>query len=206
MSIFNQITFFVLVAEISIYLITLIPLNFIPVHARKAFMQSSGKLLANDTVVWLARIVLLLVGGVFVDTVIRLRKLDSQLHERHDHQHSSIETTIEDLQYKTKLFYSQRNMYLSLTSLFLVIVLYRRIKDIYLTLQLQEEKAGNQSLIKNLKAQLETMMKLQMKEGEVSSSAKETKDTKETKPEAEKVTNLVDLKKEDTDSGLRKRK
>ncbi|KAI8843099.1 hypothetical protein BC829DRAFT_401046, partial [Chytridium lagenaria] len=126
MSIFNQITFFVLISEIAIFLL------------------------------WIARIILLLVGGVFVDTVIRLQKLDSALHDRHDHGHTNIESTIEDLQYKTKLFYSQRNMYLSLTSFSCVI--YRRMKDIYVILQLQEEADSRNVTLKALKAQVETMV------------------------------------------------
>ncbi|KAJ3163727.1 hypothetical protein HK101_000600 [Irineochytrium annulatum] len=152
------ITFLVLCSEIVIFLLSLVPLNFIPVRSRKAFMQWSGKALANETVVWSARILLLLVGGVFVDTILRLQKLDTALHEKHDHHHSTTESTLEDLQYKTKLFYSQRNMYLSLTSLFLVLVLYRRIKDIYLILQLQDENDSQRTTVKALKAQVEIMI------------------------------------------------
>ncbi|KAI8834315.1 hypothetical protein BC829DRAFT_71104 [Chytridium lagenaria] len=158
MSIFNQITFFVLISEIAIFLLSLVPLTFIPVRTRKAF--------------WIARIILLLVGGVFVDTVIRLQKLDSALHDRHDHGHTNIESTIEDLQYKTKLFYSQRNMYLSLTSFSWLCrmihitsninsyhsVIYRRMKDIYVILQLQEEADSRNVTLKALKAQVETMV------------------------------------------------
>ncbi|KAJ3214869.1 hypothetical protein HDU67_001134 [Dinochytrium kinnereticum] len=198
MSIFNQITFFVLVAEIAVFLLSLIPLNFIPVRSRKAFMQWSGKALANDTVVWLARIVLLLVGGVFVDTIIRLQKLDSALHDRHEHSHSSIESTIEDLQYKTKLFYSQRNMYLSLTSLFLVVVIYRRIKDIYLVLQLQEEAESKSVTIKSLKAQVETMINATIK-------PKDSTEKPASKPSSEEVNDIPKASDAES-SGLRKRK
>ncbi|KAI9328499.1 B-cell receptor-associated protein 31-like-domain-containing protein [Obelidium mucronatum] len=155
MSIFNQLTYYVLVGELAIYLILLIPFTFIPVRARKAAMQFGGKVLKNETVVWISRIVLLLVGGVFVDTLTRLQKLDGDLHRRdsedgHHHHHDS---PLEELQFKSKLFYSQRNMYLSLMSLFMTIVIYRRVKDLYLILHLEDSTDSDKTTIKNLKQQ-----------------------------------------------------
>jgi hypothetical protein len=108
-------------------------------------MQWCAKGLSSEYVLWAGRFILMLVGFVFVDTVRRLHSLDSALHDRHDHHHSHVESPLgkfselchalcfqgsilmilyiikEDLQYKTKLFYSQRNLYLSAMSLFMVV-------------------------------------------------------------------------------------
>ncbi|KAI9339206.1 B-cell receptor-associated protein 31-like-domain-containing protein [Zopfochytrium polystomum] len=144
-----------LVTELVLYLISLIPLNFIPLRSRKAAVHAFSKGLANDTVKWLTRLLLLIVGGVFVDTISRLVRLDSSLQKHgHDHSHGLTESTLEDLQYKTKLFYSQRNMYLSVMSLFMVLVLFRRMKDVYLILQLQESEESSKTTIKALKEQV----------------------------------------------------
>ncbi|KAJ3011663.1 UNVERIFIED_CONTAM: hypothetical protein HDU68_001584 [Siphonaria sp. JEL0065] len=161
MSIFNQLTYYVLIGELAIYLILLIPFTFIPVRARKAAMNFGGKILKNETVVWISRIVLLLVGGVFVDTLLRLQKLDTDLHKRdegegHHHHHDS---PLEELQFKSKLFYSQRNMYLSLMSLFMTVVIYRRVKDLYLILHLEDSSDSDKTTIKNLKQQVEVLVK-----------------------------------------------
>ncbi|KAI9360824.1 B-cell receptor-associated protein 31-like-domain-containing protein [Zopfochytrium polystomum] len=155
MSIFNQITALLLAGELVAYLLSLVPLTFIPVRSRKAALHACAALLANDTVKWLSRLVLLIVAGVFVDTVSRLYRLDESLHKgHHHHEHGIGEATLEDLQYKTKLFYSQRNMYLSVASLFMILVLYRRMKDVYLILQLQEQEESSRTTIKALKEQV----------------------------------------------------
>ncbi|KAJ3332079.1 hypothetical protein HDU76_001342 [Blyttiomyces sp. JEL0837] len=149
----------------------------------------------NETVVWISRILLLVVGGVFVDTLMRLHKLDETLHERHDHHHSPAESTIEDLQYKTKLFYSQRNMYLSVMSLFMVV----RFRDIYEVLHLQEKVETDSVTLKAMKQQIELL--INATPGGSSSKDKVTSAPKDT-PEKE-----ADPKPDDPieSSGIRKR-
>ncbi|KAI8610141.1 B-cell receptor-associated protein 31-like-domain-containing protein [Chytriomyces sp. MP71] len=161
MSIFNQLAFVMLIGEIAAYLILLIPMNFIPVRARKAAMNFGASILANDTIVWITRILLLVVGGVFADTLMRLHRLDSELHHGEDkegHHHHHYDSPLEEMQFKSKLFYSQRNMYLSLMSLFMTVVLYRRVRDIYQILHLQDASDSEKTLIKNLKQQVEILV------------------------------------------------
>ncbi|KAJ3059710.1 hypothetical protein HDU98_004332 [Podochytrium sp. JEL0797] len=208
MSIFNQLTYYVLVGELALFLILLIPFTFIPVRARKAAMNWIHKVLMNETVVWISRIVLLLVGGVFVDTLMRMQKLDADLHRRDDDEghHRHHDSPLEELQFKSKLFYSQRNMYLSLMSLFMTIVIYRRVKDLYLILHLEDMADSDKTTIKNLKTQVEVMVKA-MPDTKASSEKKATTATAaatETKI-GEKV---KESEKEDPTeaAGIRKRK
>ncbi|KAJ1569742.1 Calcineurin subunit B [Cladochytrium tenue] len=158
----RQITYYVLIAEVAVYLLSLVPLGFVPVRSKKQALHWLSGALNNETVKWLWRMILLVVAGVFVDTISRLLRLDSSLRDHHGpggHAHSVTETTIEDLQYKTKLFYSQRNLYLSVMSLFMVLVLFRRMKDVFLILQLQEGEESNKTTIKALKEQVNILIK-----------------------------------------------
>ncbi|KAI8611913.1 B-cell receptor-associated protein 31-like-domain-containing protein [Chytriomyces sp. MP71] len=155
MSLFNQITYLALVGEIAVFLALLVPLTFVPVSARKAAMEFGARAFKLDAVAWTGRVVLLAIGGVFVDTIVRLHKLDSDLHRGQDHAH--YDSPLHEMQYKSKLFYSQRNMYLSLMSLVMAVVLYRRVKDLYLILVLQDNEAAQKSTITALKAQVEDL-------------------------------------------------
>ncbi|ORY37766.1 hypothetical protein BCR33DRAFT_769590 [Rhizoclosmatium globosum] len=210
MSIFNQLTYYVLLAELGIYLILLIPFTFIPIRARKAAMEFGNKILRNETVVWISRIILLLVGGVFVDTLLRMQKLDSELHRRDegDNHHHHHESPLEELQFKSKLFYSQRNMYLSLMSLFMTLVIYRRVKDLYLILQLEDSSDSQNTTIKNLKQQCEVLIKA-MPETKKAAPAAETKTEATTSEKTEEVeeSEIKGTASDPTDvGGIRKRK
>ncbi|KAJ3242920.1 hypothetical protein HDU78_001057 [Chytriomyces hyalinus] len=153
MSLFNQLAYYFLLAEMATFLILLVPLNFIPIRARKTAMEWAGLFLANETIVWLARIVLLAITGVFADTLVRLVKLDSDLHAR-SHAEGHYDSPMAELQFKAKLFYSQRNMYLSLSALFMTLVLYRRVKDLYLVLILQFDNITTKASVSALEKQL----------------------------------------------------
>ncbi|KAI8609549.1 hypothetical protein BC830DRAFT_1150004 [Chytriomyces sp. MP71] len=92
---------------------------------------------------------------------MRLHRLDSELHqgeEKEGHHHHHYDSPLEEMQFKSKLFYSQRNMYLSLMSLFMTIVLYRRVRDIYQILHMQDDSESDKTLIKNLKQQVEILV------------------------------------------------
>ncbi|KAJ3066698.1 hypothetical protein HDU98_010018 [Podochytrium sp. JEL0797] len=210
MSIFNQLTYYVLVGELALFLILLIPFTFIPIRARKSAMNWIHKVLTNETVVWISRIVFLLVGGVFVDTLMRMQKLDTELHRRDDEDgHFHHGTPLEELQFKSKLFYSQRNMYLSLMSLFMTIVIYRRVKDLYLILHLEDMTDSDKTTIKNLKTQVEVMVKA-MPETKASSEKKTASTTTATPAATETKIGekLKESEKEDPTeaAGMRKRK
>ncbi|KAJ3127320.1 hypothetical protein HK098_006499 [Nowakowskiella sp. JEL0407] len=70
-------------------------------------------------------------------------------HDEHDHTHIHVEDRYEDLKRKAKKFYNHRNMYLSLFSLFMILVLYRRFKDIYDHVVYQEKIEQLQLELKN---------------------------------------------------------
>lgn len=87
-------------------------------------MINSKWLLSNESIQWTIRVTLFIIFSVFLDTLFRLRNL-SETHEHSDHD------SLSDLQFKAKLFYTHRNMYLSMFSLFMVLVNYRRILDVF---------------------------------------------------------------------------
>ncbi|KAJ3387726.1 High affinity cAMP-specific and IBMX-insensitive 3',5'-cyclic phosphodiesterase 9A [Entophlyctis sp. JEL0112] len=184
----HQLTYFVLTTEIAVYLVLLVPLNFVPVKARKSAMQFGAHILRLESVVWISRILLLIVGAVFADTLMRLQRLDSDLHAKeahgHDHHHH-YETPLEELQFKSKLFYSQRNMYLSLMSLFMTIVLYRRVQDLYLILSLQDAQDTDKITMKALKQQVEIMAGSLPETKKKTESSADVKSTKTVVEEAE---------------------
>lgn len=92
-------------------------------------MIKSNSFLKNETLRWSIRITILIIVSVFLDTLFRLRRMENEMQrDRLDHIDHD---TLTDLQYKTKLFYTHRNMYLSMFSLFMVVVLSRRMADIY---------------------------------------------------------------------------
>ncbi|KAJ8324586.1 protein localization to endoplasmic reticulum exit site [Batrachochytrium dendrobatidis] len=139
MSLFNKLTYYVLWIEVLFYLLSLIPLSFIAAKTRKDAMNWFGKISSNEYAVWTARIALLIISGVFADNVLRLFKLESETHDHghhHNHHSGSSEYTME-LQSKYQRFYSQRNVYMSAFTLFMILVLYRRFMDVYRIIQLE---------------------------------------------------------------------
>ncbi|KAI9348755.1 hypothetical protein DFJ73DRAFT_427830 [Zopfochytrium polystomum] len=139
MSLFDQIAFLVLVAEISLYLASLVPLTFLPVRVRTASLNYGAKFFQLETVKWLTRLLLIIDSGVLADTTVRLTLLELSLHDAHgQHVGGVSEGGLEDIQFKNRLFYSQRNLFLSIMSLFMFIVVVRRMKDVYALLQSQE--------------------------------------------------------------------
>ncbi|KAJ3088237.1 hypothetical protein HK100_008102, partial [Physocladia obscura] len=184
-----QLTYVVLICEIATYLVLLVPMTFIPVRARKSAMQFGGRILSNESVVWVSRIIFLLVASVFADTLLRLQRLDSELHLRDsDSSHHHHDSPLEEIQFKSKLFYSQRNMYLSLMSLFLTIVVYRRVKDIYLILHLQDSQDSDSVTIKALKQQVEAFIAADTKTPSSIEKKNEAAKRSETVQESERST------------------
>ncbi|KAJ3029842.1 hypothetical protein HK097_005708, partial [Rhizophlyctis rosea] len=162
MSLFNQLVYYLLIAELSIYLATLVPLHFVPVQTRKTLMNRSHALLKHESIIWGGRIILFVTAGVFFDTLNRLYKIDAELHQddhdgHHHHHVNAVSGTMGDLQHKARLFYAQRNLYLSLFAIFMILVLYRRVKDIYLHLIFQEQTAELTKKNRLQKAEIERM-------------------------------------------------
>ncbi|RKO92461.1 hypothetical protein BDK51DRAFT_48166 [Blyttiomyces helicus] len=147
-------------------------------NSRKSFMTSTGAILTNEYVVWFSRAILFIVGGVFLETLNRLRKIDAEAHKddpadgsHHHHQHSTTgsaythlnssaslppgpSTSSADLQHKVRLFYTQRNLYLSLFAMFMILVLWRRIKDIWAALNYEETAAEQARKIQAMNQQI----------------------------------------------------
>ncbi|KAJ3298086.1 hypothetical protein HK104_011199 [Borealophlyctis nickersoniae] len=164
MSLFNQLVYFMLIGELSVFLLSLIPLHFIPLSTRKTLMNKVHRLLNHESVLWGSRIIVLIVFVVFADTVNRLYKISQEIHS-HDHDgvhHHAQHGTLADIQYKSRLalgsqFYAQRNLYLSLFAIIMILVVYRRMKDIYIHLLLQEQITEQTNKIRILKAEVEKM-------------------------------------------------
>ncbi|KAJ3391408.1 hypothetical protein HDU92_009068 [Lobulomyces angularis] len=140
MAIVNVITYYALMSEMLLFVLTLIPLSFISTSFRKRFMERTSTLFFNDYILWLGRILLFIVTTVLVDTLIRLRKMDQDIRTgKNIGKNGQIHDALTECQVKSKLFYSHRNMYMSLFALFMVLVLYVRMREIYSSLVKQEE-------------------------------------------------------------------
>ncbi|KAJ3183571.1 hypothetical protein HDU85_002000 [Gaertneriomyces sp. JEL0708] len=144
--------YYFLWVELAAFLLTLIPLGFIPLRRRKAFMHAVSNLAKKDAALWIGRLVLFVVGGVFIDTIQRLYRMETEYKE--DPKQMS-DTVSAELQHKVRLFYTQRNLYLSLFSMFMVLVLYRRVSDLYLQLVYQEELAEQRKIVNDLNKQID---------------------------------------------------
>ena len=145
MSIFNQLTFSTLFIEIVFYVFLMFPIsNFI----RKKLLKFINFLLKNQQFQWLMRILLFICFAVFFDTFKKLLKISHEQQEFNKNKNNS-QIHFDLLQFKVNLFYSHRNLYLSLFSLFMVLVLYQRIKDISFIMKLQEELEGLKCIREN---------------------------------------------------------
>ncbi|RKP03785.1 hypothetical protein CXG81DRAFT_23620 [Caulochytrium protostelioides] len=146
MALFNLLVFYTLCAEVSVFFLTLVPNEFIPLHYRIATHRAIRRWMANDRVVWIGRMLLLLAGGLFLDTLLRLSRLDAELHHHSfspaaaghaGHAAGTVGTTaaVDDLHTKVAKFYAHRNLYLSSFTLVMVIVLWRRFGDMLAILE-----------------------------------------------------------------------
>ncbi|KAJ3158670.1 hypothetical protein HDU86_002635 [Geranomyces michiganensis] len=159
MSLFNQLVYYLLLAELGLYLLTLVPLTFVPIPTRKRIMNSIASLSRAEPIVWTARVVFFVVAGVFFDTVTRLYRMDTdnlpQLDVNGAHYHA--DSAVSEAQKKARLFYTQRNLYLSLFAIFMILVNYCRVRDVYLQLVFQETINEQTSKVRILTKQIETM-------------------------------------------------
>ncbi|KND02925.1 hypothetical protein, variant [Spizellomyces punctatus DAOM BR117] len=156
MSLFNQLVYYMLLTELTFYLLTLIPLSFIPIPTRKRIMNSISTLARKDPIVWTARVIFLVMALVFWDTVTRLYRMETEVHPKEEGHHSHLDP-MADLQQKARRFYTQRNLYLSLFAIFMILVDYRRVKDLYLQLVYQEEIVDLKKKIRMVSGQVETL-------------------------------------------------
>ncbi|KAJ3013701.1 hypothetical protein HKX48_005611 [Thoreauomyces humboldtii] len=132
-------------------------------------MNSISTFTRSEPMVWTARIVFFVVAAVFADTVSRLIRMDSEV------LHQDNNNPLGELQQKAKLvcssynedlsfrdvdtpwfcqFYTQRNLYLSLFAIFMVLVDYRRVRDVYLQLVYQEQIAEQTKKVRLLTQQI----------------------------------------------------
>ncbi|KAI8805540.1 B-cell receptor-associated protein 31-like-domain-containing protein [Cladochytrium replicatum] len=145
MALYIRLIYYSLITEVVIYLLTLIPLTFIPLRFRRTSLDTAGKLVAHPLFQRGAQVLLFVVALTFADTLLRLYNMEVEFHGAHDeagagdkHKHTHTETAYEDLAHKSKKFYAHRNLYLSLFTLFMVLVLYRRFNDLYIQVTLEE--------------------------------------------------------------------
>ncbi|KAH6560704.1 hypothetical protein BASA62_010314 [Batrachochytrium salamandrivorans] len=139
MSLFNKLTYYMLWVEVALYLASLLPLSFLTAKTRRDGMNWIVKITSNEYAIWTCRIILMIIAGVFADNVLRLLRLDGENHDSnaHHHNHHSGAEFAYDLQSKYQRFYSQRNVYMSAFTLFMILVLYRRFLDMYRITQLE---------------------------------------------------------------------
>nr|KAJ3419500.1 hypothetical protein HK105_006879 [Polyrhizophydium stewartii] len=99
----------------------------------------------NEYAVWLSRIAMIVVAGVFVDNVVRLVRIESETHRNFsalNYPQGTLEYDFAKLQGKHQRFYAQRNVYLSGFALFMTLVLFRRFRDMYAIAELELEIAN----------------------------------------------------------------
>ncbi|KAI9223853.1 B-cell receptor-associated protein 31-like-domain-containing protein [Blastocladiella britannica] len=128
MSIPYQITFYLLIAEISVLLLLSVPL---PNTVRKFIVNVTTSNLFQQGLFWF-RIGVAFVGILFADSYIRMMGVgkefshlkDHSADGHHHHQPVSAET---EANLKSKLFYAQRNVYITGFTLLLAILLNRMV-------------------------------------------------------------------------------
>ncbi|KAI7873045.1 B-cell receptor-associated 31-like protein [Spinellus fusiger] len=130
MAIYYSITFGILVIEMIIFGILVVPL---PSRWRRALMKfaSTSPLVANA--LYGLKIVFAFIFVLFIDTVNRLQRIESENHTDHGHDYSY------EANLKAKRFYAQRNLYLTGFTLFLSLILERTSK-LVMDMLLREEE------------------------------------------------------------------
>ncbi|KAI9106174.1 B-cell receptor-associated protein 31-like-domain-containing protein [Phlyctochytrium arcticum] len=171
MSLFNQIVYYLLLAELAFFVVSLVPLTFIPIATRRRLMDRVSALATKQPVVWAARILFFVVTLVFCDTLNRLYKMESEYTKEEQIAHPGHPTrdALADLQQKARRFYTQRNLYLSLFAMLMVLVNYFRMKDLYVQLLYQQQIADLKNNVRLMKQQVEVLTRASVRD---SSSSK----------------------------------
>ncbi|GAA5796079.1 B-cell receptor-associated protein 31-like-domain-containing protein [Helicostylum pulchrum] len=140
MAIYYSLTFGILVTEMIAFGVLVLPL---PSRWRHAMLKFTLESPAMAKAMYFFKIIFGFILVLFIDTVNRLQRIESEVEGDQQHHHDfSYETSI-----KAKKFYSQRNLYLTGFTLFLSLIL-ERTSALVLTLVQREEELK--------KAQIET--------------------------------------------------
>ncbi|KAI9022965.1 B-cell receptor-associated protein 31-like-domain-containing protein [Phycomyces nitens] len=130
MPIYYSLTFGILVTEMIAFGILVTPL---PTRWRRAMMKfaSTSPAIANG--LHGLKIVFAFIFVLFIDTLNRLNRIESEALEEHNHDYNY------EANLKAKRFYAQRNLYLTGFTLFLSLILERTSKLVLNMLKRDEE-------------------------------------------------------------------
>ncbi|KAI9363147.1 B-cell receptor-associated protein 31-like-domain-containing protein [Pilaira anomala] len=132
MAIYYSITFAILVTEMIAFGVLVLPLPSRWRHAMLKFALGSP---AMAKAMYFFKIVFGFIFVLFIDTISRLQRIDSEVEGDQQHHHDySYETSI-----KAKKFYAQRNLYLTGFTLFLSLILERTSALVLDLVQREEE-------------------------------------------------------------------
>ncbi|OBZ83903.1 Endoplasmic reticulum transmembrane protein 3 [Choanephora cucurbitarum] len=132
MAIYYALTFGILVTEMILFGLLVLPLPSRWRHLSLKFISTSP---AMAKAMYVLKIVFGFIFVLFIDTISRLQRIDSEMeHDQQQHHDYSYETSI-----KAKRFYAQRNLYLTGFTLFLSLILERTSALVLELLQREED-------------------------------------------------------------------
>ncbi|KAI8637718.1 B-cell receptor-associated protein 31-like-domain-containing protein [Parasitella parasitica] len=131
MAIYYALTFGILVTEMVIFGLLVLPLPSRWRHAMLTF-ASTSPLMAKA--MYALKIVFGFIFILFIDTISRLQRIESEGEGENHHHDYSYETSM-----KAKRFYAQRNLYLTGFTLFLSLILERTSALVLELLQREQE-------------------------------------------------------------------
>ncbi|KAI8368739.1 B-cell receptor-associated protein 31-like-domain-containing protein [Blakeslea trispora] len=134
MAIYYALTFGILVTEMILFGLLVLPLPSRWRHLSLKFISTSP---AMARAMYALKIVFGFIFVLFIDTISRLQRIDSEMEGEQQQQHHhdySYETSM-----KAKKFYAQRNLYLTGFTLFLSLILERTSALVLELLQREEE-------------------------------------------------------------------
>ncbi|KAI7896435.1 B-cell receptor-associated protein 31-like-domain-containing protein [Mucor mucedo] len=131
MAIYYALTFGILVTEMVTFGLLVLPLPSRWRHAMLKFALGSP---AMAKAMYFFKIIFGFIFVLFIDTISRLQRIDSEVEGEQHHHDYSYETSI-----KAKKFYAQRNLYLTGFTLFLSLILERTSALVLELLQREEE-------------------------------------------------------------------
>ncbi|KAI8087814.1 endoplasmic reticulum protein [Gilbertella persicaria] len=131
MAIYYVLTFGILVTEMILFGLLVLPLPSRWRHLSLKFISTSP---AMAKAMYVLKIVFGFIFILFIDTINRLQRIESEVEGEQHHHDYSYETSI-----KAKRFYAQRNLYLTGFTLFLSLILERTSALVLELLQREED-------------------------------------------------------------------
>ncbi|KAI5795389.1 B-cell receptor-associated protein 31-like-domain-containing protein [Peziza echinospora] len=135
MTLYYSLVFFLLLSEMSIFMLLILPLPF--TWRKKMFTFISESALVAKLQYGM-KITFIFILILFIDSVNRVYRVTQEISQSQTHHHAGATMGPERMEVQARKFYSQRNMYLCGFTLFLSLILNRTYALILDVLRLEE--------------------------------------------------------------------